>query len=658
LLGLAAAALSLLALPAAANIEHIPFPEELRKDVDFWIRVYTEATTSQGFLHDERDLGIVYRKLDFVGGITPAARREAIAAERRKIEAMLRRLAAGADDLSDEEQRIRTAFGENATRARFREAAGAVRFQLGQADRFREGVQRSGTWEGHIARTFARLGLPPELAVLPHVESSFDPTAYSKVGAAGMWQFMPGTGKRYMRIDEAVDERMDPFRATEAAAQLLDYNYRLLGSWPLALTAYNHGAAGMARAKEAMGTTDIATIVRNHKSRSFGFASRNFYVSFLAALTIDRNPEKYFPGIERRPEMTFVEVEMPSYIPASALAKSLGMERDELAKLNPALMPAVWEGRQFVPKGYLLRLPPTATQWNTGQLALRVEQKDQFLAQPRPRSYRVRSGDTLSGVGARHGVTVQTLASLNGISARAMLRKGQNLRLPPETPAPEVAASVSVAAAQPAAAVAVAAAAPAASQVARTLEVQRDEARTLAKASARAEEAEPVTEAEAREESPALIPGGGVAQVADSLNLEVAAGDTIRVAPGETLGHYADWLGISASRVRSLNGLGARSAVPLGRAIKLDFSKRSREQFVAKRRAFHETQQATFFAGYRIVATQKHTIRSGESLWAIASRHDRLPEWLLMHYNPDVDFSALRAGQQIVIPQIEAVPSA
>ena len=99
----------------------------------------------------------------------------------------------------------------------------------GQADRFREGLERSSQWEAHIAQTFASQGLPPELAVLPHVESSFDPTAYSKVGAAGLWQFMRSTGRRYLRIDDAVDERMDPFRATEAAAQLLDYNYRVPG---------------------------------------------------------------------------------------------------------------------------------------------------------------------------------------------------------------------------------------------------------------------------------------------------------------------------------------------------------------------------------------------------------------------------------------------
>ena len=139
---------------------------------------------------------------------------------------------------------------------------------------------RSSSYATHIAETFANLGLPPELAVLPHVESSFNANAYSKVGAAGLWQFMRSTGRRYMRVDDAVDERLDPYRSTEAAAQLLAYNYRVLGSWPLALTAYNHGAAGMRRAKESVGTDDFVKINRTYNSRTFGFASRNFFPSF------------------------------------------------------------------------------------------------------------------------------------------------------------------------------------------------------------------------------------------------------------------------------------------------------------------------------------------------------------------------------------------
>src|SRR5690606_2556111 len=220
-------------------------------------------------------------------------------------------------------------------------------------------------WATHIAETFANRGLPPELAVLPHVESSFNPSAYSKVGAAGLWQFMRSTGRRYLRIDSEVDDRLDPFRSTEAAAQLLEYNYRVLGTWPLALTAYNHGAAGMRRAKQATGTDDIEKIVRTYRSRTFGFASRNFYVSFLAALEIDRNPEKYFGKIEPLPEVKFQEVALPAYVPVASLVRALGIDQATLREFNPALRPIVWSGQRHVPKGYHLRLPAGGEQWTS-----------------------------------------------------------------------------------------------------------------------------------------------------------------------------------------------------------------------------------------------------------------------------------------------------
>ena len=113
-----------------------------------------------------------------------------------------------------------------------------------------------------------------------------------------MWQFMRSTGVRYMRIDHIVDERRDPFFATDAAARLLADNFSVIQSWPLALTAYNHGLASMRRAVQQQKTTDIATIVAKYQSRSFGFASRNFYTAFLAALEIDSNPERYFPNLK------------------------------------------------------------------------------------------------------------------------------------------------------------------------------------------------------------------------------------------------------------------------------------------------------------------------------------------------------------------------
>src|SRR5579862_1602442 len=327
--------LSVVAAFACAPVladEAMPRPAALEPDVQFWIRVYTQIDTNAGFLHDQYNLAVIYDTLHFAADSSPGARERQVDAARERIAAALRRIAAAGDaSLSEDDQRIKELWGAAATPTRLREAVEDIRFQLGQADRFRAGLIRSGAWETHIAETLANRGLPAELAVLPHVESSFNPAAYSKVGAAGMWQFMRSTGRRYMRIDSSVDDRLDPFRATEAAAQLLAYNYRVLGTWPLAITAYNHGAAGVRHAKESMGTDDIVRIVRSYHGRTFGFASRNFYVSFLAALEVDRNPEKYFGSIERSSEARFQEVTVPAFVNIAPLAKALKVD---LAKLH------------------------------------------------------------------------------------------------------------------------------------------------------------------------------------------------------------------------------------------------------------------------------------------------------------------------------------
>src|ERR1700722_8293146 len=352
----------LLQIPAAGAETPDPFvhPPELEKDVRFWIRVYTEVTTDQGLLHDDWNLGLVYEVLRFDPASSPAQRERRVAEAKTRYAGLLRRFAAGdTDNLAPHEHRILHAFGEKATPSDFRDAIDRIRFQLGQADRFHEGLIRAAEWEKQIAHTLSQHGVPGEIAALPHVESSFNLAAYSKVGAAGLWQFMPSTARRFMRVDGVVDERLDPYSATEAAANLMLYNYHLLGTWPLAVTAYNHGPGGLRRAQEELGTSDIAVIVKRYQGKTFGFASRNFYVAFLAALEVDRHAERYFGPITRLPDTDSTPVELPDYIPVDALARAFKVDMGALRVLNPALRPPIWSGSRLVPRGYMLRLPGT-----------------------------------------------------------------------------------------------------------------------------------------------------------------------------------------------------------------------------------------------------------------------------------------------------------
>src|SRR6185295_2608522 len=206
----------------------------------------------------------------------------------------------------------------------------------------------------------------------PFIESCFNLAAYSKVGAAGIWQFMPATGRRFMRVDTLVDERRDPLYSTHAAAQFLTYLYDSLGSWPLAITAYNHGPEGIARAIDEVGTSRIERIVRDYRGRAFGFASRNFYAEFLAALDVEREHEKYFGEMRLEDPFRAREHRLERAVGIQAAARCASTDSDELARLNPALSPLVVSGRRPIPSGYRLRVPDSAHGFETRLAAVPV----------------------------------------------------------------------------------------------------------------------------------------------------------------------------------------------------------------------------------------------------------------------------------------------
>jgi len=332
-------------------------------------------------------------------------------------------------DLNTIESEVLAAWPEGTSSKTFEAAAGRVRFQLGQADRFRRGMVRSGKWKPHIREVLARYELPPELEVLPHVESSFYPSAYSKVGAAGMWQFMPTTARQYMRVDHVIDERMDPYIATDGAARLLKTNYGITGTWPLALTGYNHGAGSMARAAKEVGTTDIDIIVQKYKGRAFGFASRNFYASFLAALEVDGNPERYFKQLTLDTPIFYDVVTPEEFLSARVFAQEAGISLDELKRHNPALLEPVWQGKKYIPRGFPVRIPEAQLDRPLEQSLASLSIVGRFAQQKPDVTHRIVRGDSLSTIARRYGTTVSKLKTLNGLRSHS-IRAGKTLILP------------------------------------------------------------------------------------------------------------------------------------------------------------------------------------------------------------------------------------
>jgi len=429
---LASLVVSFLAPIAASSAESLlERPAGLEPAVQFWKRVYSEVDTNGGLIHDSEYLDVVYSVMRFPEGLSRRSREQRVEKEKRRIRGILGSLARGQrSGLSSAEAEVLARWPRDVSNDTLRHAASRLRFQLGQANKFRAGLIRSGAWIDHIEQTLRHHGVPVELAALPHVESSFNPDAYSRVGAAGLWQFTRSTGRLFLRIDSVVDERLDPFAATDAAARLLKRNYEITGSWPLAITAYNHGAAGMKRAAQKLGTKDMATIARRYKSRTFGFASRNFYASFLAALDVSRNAEDLFGTLVHDDPVDYTLISMPHFYRASTLSKALAIDMATLKRHNGALRPAVWEGSKYIPRDYTLRVPRSQIAERPSLLLARIPQQERLSQQHRDRYYKVRRGDTLSRIASQHGVPMSELVALNHLRSRHRIRVGQVLVLP------------------------------------------------------------------------------------------------------------------------------------------------------------------------------------------------------------------------------------
>ncbi len=700
--------LLLLSLPPGALAE-LPRPPGLEAEIAFWRRIFTEVDSAHALVHDARHLSVVYEQLAIPPNATARQRRRIADAARQRYRRILETLAAGKrNGLSSSEARVLALWPQEVSNVELRQAARRIRFQQGLADRFRAGLVRSGRWRSHIERALAREGVPLEVAALPHVESSFNPEARSHVGAAGLWQFTRSTGRRFMQVDHVVDARRDPFLSSDAAARLLSYNQTILQSWPLAITAYNHGVAGMRRAVRRVGSDDIEDIIHRYDGRAFGFASRNFYVALLAAVEAEQRASEFFGPLEPEAPQADIVLTLPDYVPATALAETFGLPLEQLRRLNPALLEPVWTGSKYVPRGFPLRLPAEQLGDSPQRLLASLPAARRYPEQTPDLYHRVRRGDSLSAIARRYNTSVSELVALNGLRSRHRIRAGQVLRLPyagqatprqaidPEAPVYVVRAGDTLGgiAARAGMATTELARLNGISDRNRILPGQRLQLRkavlastgaaTVESGAAPAAESGLVAEdravprrAGAAGESPAATvttadqdtagmtavlaqpaDDGGDELLADPADYLVADDGSIEVQAAETLGHYADWLQLRTQRLRDLNGYAYRRPVVIGKRLKLDFSRVDPETFVARRLAYHRRLQETFFSHYRVTETTVHRLRRGESVWELTQRRYRVPVWLLRQFNPDLDLDRVRPGRAIVFPQVEALDQA
>jgi membrane-bound lytic murein transglycosylase D len=382
--------------------------------IEFWEKVFTLYGADDLIIHDTQRVDLIYDVVDERSRRSGTQRVRSLLDEVQSRIATPDQLSADARVLYDriEADGVRMTAGDIAV------LRGRVHVQRGIKERFESGVVLSGRYLEYFEEVFEDIGVPTVIALLPLVESSFENAARSYAGAVGIWQFMPATGRQFMTVQRGRDDRTNPAIATRSAARLLSSNYQRLRSWPLAITAYNHGTTGMARARAAHGS-DMATIIGNYNSRTFGYASMNFYAEFIAAVNVYDTYETHFGPIALDAPLDFTT---PALRVAGRATISPGSGQTYQVRSGDTLsLIAERHGSSISEIMSLNRLP--SDRIFAGETLL----VSSNLATGANGEYQVQRGDTLSHIAERFGMRLGELMSLNGLRAASTIYAGQLL---------------------------------------------------------------------------------------------------------------------------------------------------------------------------------------------------------------------------------------
>ncbi|HEU4391222.1 MAG TPA: transglycosylase SLT domain-containing protein [Blastocatellia bacterium] len=302
------------------------------------------------------------------------------------------------------------------------------------------GLERSGRYRKMAEKIFKEERVPQDLIWLAQAESGWKPNALSRASAKGIWQFIPGTGQRYsLHQTEWVDDRSGPEKSTRAAARYLRWLYdHFAGDWMLAMAAYNSGEA---RVDDAIARSGYADFWELYKRSLLPTETRNYVPIILSIVIVSKNQKRYGFDVKPDPAQEHDLFELPGQTDLKVVAELLGVPYEVVQELNPELRRAVSPPNQK----YTIRIPKGMKKgFEAAYAKLPEDQRVRRIVIPRydiarrpgsryrsqVASYKTRSGDTLSTLARRYGVTVTELARLNRISERGTLHKGQTLRVP------------------------------------------------------------------------------------------------------------------------------------------------------------------------------------------------------------------------------------
>ncbi|MBI2608764.1 MAG: lytic transglycosylase domain-containing protein [Deltaproteobacteria bacterium] len=309
--------------PEGRVSQNFKVPKNLKNQVLFWFKVFNIYSNTDIILHNINEPWKIYTVVDTSG-------------------------------LSGKERflKVREALKQ------FPQYQNQIRQQQGMKNSVAFALEKSGRYMKNMEKIFRENKLPVELVRLPIVESSFNPQAYSKVGAAGLWQFMRKTGKHFLEsINTHIDERLSPFKATEAAAQLLKENFQILGSWPLAVSAYHHGPGLILKAKKVLGTNDLGVMISTFNHPQYQFASKNYYTEFLAAVYTEKYHDKLFEDLEKEKPLKYDDVILGYSMRVKAIMDICRISLEELKLYNPDLKTQAFQSSYYLPENHWLKLP-------------------------------------------------------------------------------------------------------------------------------------------------------------------------------------------------------------------------------------------------------------------------------------------------------------
>lgn len=604
--------------PGRSMGEDFPLPNAIRHNVLFWKKVYGTYSASQAVIHDAKDLSKVYTVIrQFDPALPHAAKLNDIAQKRakKKYTSILIHLAKGAPATTSDEKRVAALFQGKNRRQRMLEAAENVRSQTGLKESFKSGVIKSGRYMKEMKRIFRSYRLPENLAYLPHVESSFQTYAYSKLGAAGIWQFTKNTGEQYLSINYAIDERLDPILSAHAAAKYFKSSFRTFNDWPLAITSYNYGVAGMLRAKNELG--NYSNIFKRYSKGHFKFASRNFYSEFLAALyTAQRLEQELSARIE--PALGSHYLALKSYISINDISTHFGCSIQTLKEYNPALRPSIFTGEKLIPKGYTLRLP-------AGNLRSKMATipASSFKSTQRESIYhRVKKGETALKIASNYKISLHQLLQANNLSKSTTIYANQKLRIPKTA-------------------------------------IIADKTKTFKSLNAKSFQHPPVTTlSDIKKQRPSesgydYIPPKNptIYNVFNLHKKDTSLCGYATLQPEEHLYLIAEWLETDLASLVSLNKLSPENArIPPGKQLLICFKQVSPDSFEERRLDHLQTTEEDFFSAFRIVGQKRYSVSPGDTIWNLCHKKFEIPLWLLERYNSTMNLAQLLPGQDLIIP--------